>query len=105
MWQKAIWHTINDYTVYSHIATSTLLVSGSADNTAKIWDVSNGKCLKSWEFNTAVRRVQFSEDDKMVLIVTEPRMGFPATLQIFNVENGLTESSKELLVFRQVNGL
>ncbi|GJJ70257.1 translation initiation factor 3 subunit I [Entomortierella parvispora] len=82
-------------------STSTLLVSGSADNTAKIWDVSNGKCLKSWEFNTAVRRVQFSEDDKMVLIVTEPRMGFPATLQIFNVENGLTEpiSSEPLYNF------
>ncbi|KAG9319466.1 hypothetical protein KVV02_007029 [Mortierella alpina] len=80
--------------------TTTLLVSGSADNTAKLWDVSNGKCLKSWEFNTAVRRVQFSEDDKMILLVTEPRMGFPATLQIFNVENGATEtvSSEPLTV-------
>lgn len=68
------------------------MVSGSADNTAKLWDVSNGKCLKSWEFNTAVRCVQFSEDDKLVLIVTEPRMGYPATLQIFSVENGTTET-------------
>lgn len=45
----------------------------------------------SWEFNTAVRRVQFSEDDKKILLITEPRMGFPATLQIFSIENGLTE--------------
>ncbi|KAG0289289.1 translation initiation factor eIF3 subunit [Linnemannia gamsii] len=72
-------------------SSSTLLISGSADNTAKLWDVSNGKCLKSWEFNTAVRCVQFSEDDKLVLLVTEPRMGFPATLQIFNVENVSSE--------------
>ncbi|KAG0308938.1 translation initiation factor eIF3 subunit [Dissophora globulifera] len=82
-------------------STSTLLVSGSADNTAKLWDVSNGKCLKSWEFNTAVRCVKFSEDNKRVLLVTEPRMGYPATLQIFHVENGLTESvsSEPLAVF------
>ncbi|KAF9976471.1 translation initiation factor eIF3 subunit [Actinomortierella ambigua] len=69
--------------------TSTLLASGSADNTAKLWDVSNGKCVKSWEFKTAVRRVAFSEDDKYLLIITEPRMGFPATVQIFNVEAGV----------------
>ncbi|KAG0246826.1 translation initiation factor eIF3 subunit [Mortierella sp. GBA43] len=68
-------------------STTTLVASGSADNTAKLWDVSNGKCLKSWEFNTAVRRVQFSENDKKILLVTEPRMGFPATLQIFDVDN------------------
>ncbi|KAK3813152.1 MAG: WD40-repeat-containing domain protein [Benniella sp.] len=68
-------------------STTTFLVSGSADNKAKLWDVSNGTCLKSWEFNTAVRAIQFSEDDKKILVVTEPRMGFPATVQIFDVEN------------------
>ncbi|KAF9358299.1 translation initiation factor eIF3 subunit [Mortierella sp. NVP85] len=68
-------------------STTTFLVSGSADNKAKLWDVSNGTCLKSWEFNTAVRAIQFSEDDKKILVITEPRMGFPATVQIFDVEN------------------
>lgn len=63
------------------------MISGSADNTAKLWDVSNGTCLKTWEFKTAVRRVQFSENDKKILLVTEPRMGFPATLQIFDAED------------------
>ncbi|KAF9956578.1 translation initiation factor eIF3 subunit [Modicella reniformis] len=82
-------------------STTTLLITGSADNTARLWDVSNGKCLTSWEFNTAVRRVQFSEDDKKVLLVTEPRMGFPATLQIFDIQNGLTEpvSPEPLAIF------
>ena len=74
------------------------MISGSADNTAKLWDVSNGKCLKSWEFNTAVRRVQFSEDNKKVLLITEPRMGFPATLQIFDIENGLNEHGTFVLL-------
>lgn len=69
------------------VATTTYLVSGSADNKAKLWDVSNGTCLKSWEFNTAVRAIKFSEDDKKILVITEPRMGFPGTVQIFDVDN------------------
>ena len=39
------------------IAQSRYMVSGAADNTMKLWDVSTGKCLKTWEFLTAVKRV------------------------------------------------
>ena len=33
------------------------MVSGGADNTMKLWEISSGKLLKSWEFLTAVKRV------------------------------------------------
>lgn len=71
------------------IATTTLLVTGSADNTAKLWDVQTGKCLKTWEFKTAVKRVEFSEDDTMVLCVTEQRMGFAGSITVLPVNQDI----------------
>ncbi|KAI8341995.1 WD40-repeat-containing domain protein [Chlamydoabsidia padenii] len=66
-------------------SSSTMVVTGSADNTAKLWEVQTGRCLKSWEFKTAVKRVEFSEDDTMVLCVTEERMGYAGTITVLPV--------------------
>ncbi|KAI8079748.1 WD40-repeat-containing domain protein [Halteromyces radiatus] len=66
-------------------STSTMVVTGSADNTAKLWEVQTGRCLKSWEFKTAVKRVEFSEDDTMILCVTEERMGYAGTITVLPV--------------------
>jgi len=66
--------------------TSTLLVSGAADNTVKLWEVKTGNCLKTWEFNTAVKRVEFAEDGSMVLAVTEQRMGFLGTIEVIDIK-------------------
>ncbi|KAL1920775.1 uncharacterized protein VTP21DRAFT_11410 [Calcarisporiella thermophila] len=66
-------------------SNSTLLVTGSADNSAKLWEVRTGKCLKTWEFPTAVKRVEFSEGDDMILLVTERRMGHPGGIVVLQV--------------------
>lgn len=68
-------------------ATSTFLVTGSADNQLRLWRVSTGECLKVWEIPTAIKRVQFSEDDTRVLAVTEQRMGFTGTIRIFDISS------------------
>ncbi|BFZ54704.1 translation initiation factor eIF3 subunit [Savitreella phatthalungensis] len=65
---------------------STLLASGSADNTIKLWNVETGVCLKTWEFPTAVKRVAFSEDDSLLLGVTEKRMGYPGSVVVFPID-------------------
>jgi translation initiation factor 3 subunit I len=65
--------------------TSTLIASGAADNTVRLWDIRSGKCLKVWEFNTAVKRVEFNEDGSQLLAVTEKRMGFLGTIVVMNV--------------------
>jgi WD40 repeat protein len=65
------------------IATSTLLVTGSADNNMKLWKVEDGTCLHTWEFRTAVKRVEFSEDGSMLLAVTEQRMGYSGSVVVF----------------------
>jgi translation initiation factor 3 subunit I len=61
------------------------MVSGSADNTLKLWSVSTGKCLYTWEFPTAVKRVAFSDDDEQVVCITEQRMGYQGAIRVFNI--------------------
>lgn len=65
--------------------TSTLLATGAADNTIKIWNVQTGKSLKTWDFPTAVKRVEFSEDGTLLLAVTEQRMGHLGTVVVFPI--------------------
>lgn len=71
--------------------TSETLVTGSADNTVKVWDVQYGKEKMSVETKTAVRAVAFAESegnsacDKTILYVTDARMGFPAMLVIYSI--------------------
>ncbi|EPY53170.1 translation initiation factor eIF3i [Schizosaccharomyces cryophilus OY26] len=64
---------------------SALMVSGAADNTMRLWDVKTGKQLFKWEFPTAVKRVEFNEDDSRILAVTEQRMGFSGTVTVVRV--------------------
>ena len=65
--------------------TSTVIASGAADNTVRLWNIQSGKCLKVWDFNTAVKRVEFSENGSQLLAVTEQRMGFLGTIVVLNV--------------------
>ena len=66
--------------------TTTLLASGAADNTVRLWDIRTGKCVKVFELNTAVKRVEFSEDGTQLLAVTEKRMGYLGTIVVFNIK-------------------
>lgn len=66
--------------------TSTVIASGAADNTVRLWDIRSGKCLKTWNFDTAVKRVEFNEDGSKLLAVTEQRMGFLGTIVVLDIE-------------------
>jgi translation initiation factor 3 subunit I len=66
--------------------TSTIIASGAADNTVRLWDIRSGKCLKVWDFNTAVKRVEFNEDGSQLLAVTEKRMGFLGTIVVLDIK-------------------
>ena len=66
--------------------STTLLATGAADNTVRLWDIRTGKCIKVWDFNTAVKRVEFSEDGTQLLAVTEKRMGFLGTIVVLDIK-------------------
>jgi WD40 repeat protein len=70
------------------------MVSGSADNTLRLWAVATGKCLFTWEFPTAVKRVTFSDDDKQIVCITEQRMGYQSTIRVFNINRKDDEATK-----------
>ncbi|CAG7846299.1 Eukaryotic translation initiation factor 3 subunit I {ECO:0000255/HAMAP-Rule:MF_03008} Short=eIF3i {ECO:0000255/HAMAP-Rule:MF_03008}; AltName: Full=Eukaryotic translation initiation factor 3 39 kDa subunit homolog {ECO:0000255/HAMAP-Rule:MF_03008}; Short=eIF-3 39 kDa subunit homolog {ECO:0000255/HAMAP-Rule:MF_03008} [Serendipita indica DSM 11827] len=78
---------------------SRFLVSGSADNMMKLWEVKTGKCLFTWEFPTAIKRVAFSDDDSLIACITEQRMGHQGAVRVFPVNrNGTgTEQTQEPL--------
>lgn len=65
--------------------TSTMIASGAADNTIRLWEVKTGRCLKVWEFPTAVKRVEFSEDGTKLLGVTEKRMGYLSNIVVLEI--------------------
>lgn len=65
--------------------TSTIAASGSADNTIRLWEVKTGRCIKTWEFPTAVKRVEFNEDATKLLGVTEKRMGYLSNIIVYDV--------------------
>ncbi|KAI9470274.1 translation initiation factor eIF3 subunit [Coemansia sp. RSA 989] len=78
--------------------TTTLVITGAADNTARLWHAETGKQLHVWEFKTAVKRVEFSHDDRYVLLVTEERMGHKGTIQVFEIDSSRPEQSNEPVV-------
>ena len=79
--------------------TSTMIASGAADNTVRLWDIKTGKCLMVWDFDTAVKRVEFNEDGSQLLAVTEQRMGFLGTIVVLNINLDVNaeQSSEKVL--------
>ncbi|KAF2841789.1 translation initiation factor 3, subunit I [Patellaria atrata CBS 101060] len=65
--------------------STTLLASGGADNTIRLWEVKTGRLLKTWDFPTAIKRVEFSPDGRRLLGVTEKRMGYLGTIVVFDI--------------------
>ncbi|KAI3335582.1 hypothetical protein F4824DRAFT_500809 [Ustulina deusta] len=44
-----------------------MIASGSADNTMRLWEIKTSRLLKTWNFPTAVKRVEFSPDGRQLL--------------------------------------
>lgn len=66
--------------------TSTIIASGSADNTIRLWNIKTAKCLKVLDFNSAVKRVEFSEDGSKLLAVTAKQMGFFSKIEVIKIK-------------------
>lgn len=81
---------------------STHLITASADQTAKLWDVKNGREIYSFSFNSPARGVEFSIGDKLAVITTDPFMGLPSTIQVKRIARDPAEQIGESVL--QITG-
>ena len=51
----------------------------------RLWEVKTGKLLKTWEYGTAIKRCEFSEDGRQLLGVTEKRQGQLSTIVVYEI--------------------
>lgn len=65
---------------------STLLATGGADNTMRLWDVQTGELLKTWDFGSSIKRCEFSPDGRQLLGVTEKRAGHVSSIVVFDID-------------------
>lgn len=72
---------------------STRLITGSADQTAKLWDVKTGTQLFSFNFKSPARAVDFSVGDKLAVITTDPFMGEPSAIHVKSIAGDLSDQS------------
>ena len=60
------------------------MLTGSADNQCKLWDVQTGQCLHTWKHTGPVRDVRFALGDKMFLTVLDNIMGNLPTIFVWD---------------------
>jgi translation initiation factor 3 subunit I len=70
---------------------SNQIFTGSADNSCRLWNVSNGKCIYKWDTKTAVRVVGIAMGDHLGFYITDATMGYLSKIHIIS----LTDHSQD----------
>lgn len=81
------------------VGDSRRLITGSADQTVKLWDVQSGTQLYSFNFDSPARAVEFSIGDKLAVITTDPFMGQTSTIQVKRIARDPNERMNFLSIF------
>jgi len=66
---------------------STKVVTGSGDNTIRLWDTETGKEINKLNTPTGVRIVNFSYSGKMLFYTTDQAMKFNASLHVIDLNS------------------
>ncbi|XP_074587438.1 eukaryotic translation initiation factor 3 subunit I-like [Curcuma longa] len=74
---------------------SMRLITASADQTVKLWNVQDGVQLYSFNFDSPAKSVDFSVGDKLVVVTTDPFMGLPSTIQVKRIARDPNEQTTE----------
>ncbi|KAJ3104487.1 Eukaryotic translation initiation factor 3 subunit I [Phlyctochytrium bullatum] len=83
---------------------SRYLLTGSADNTLKMWEVETGRNVFTWKTKSAVRAVAYALGDEMALFVTDKTMGQQCTIHIVGIEPDPEDQTQELMMSIPVEG-
>ena len=73
------------------------LLTASADNTCKIWDVMSGECLKTIEHECPRRNVSISTGGKMFSNAVYPHKGVPSHLKIYKLADDMHDQTEEVI--------
>lgn len=69
--------------------SSTLLATAGFDLHTKLWEVETGDELADIEHLAPARATSFSHDDKILMCVTDKKMGQDGTIHLFNLPESL----------------
>ncbi|XP_015893995.1 eukaryotic translation initiation factor 3 subunit I [Ziziphus jujuba] len=84
---------------------SMRLITGSADQTAKLWNVQTGQQLFSFNFDSPARAVDLAVGDKLVVITTDPFMELPSAIHVKRIARDPEDQTGEsVLVLKGPQG-
>jgi translation initiation factor 3 subunit I len=75
--------------------TSTRLLTGSADRSAKLWDLEKGTELFNWSFKAGIRSVSFAHGERMFTAVQDQTFSSQPSIFIFNLADDLKDQTDE----------
>ncbi|XVE59113.1 hypothetical protein DITRI_Ditri05aG0019200 [Diplodiscus trichospermus] len=84
---------------------SMRLITGSADQTVKLWNVQTGAQLYTFNFGSPARSVDFAVGDKLAVITTDPFMDLTSAIHVKRIARDPTEQTEEsVLVIKGPQG-
>jgi WD40 repeat protein len=75
---------------------STLLLTGSADTTARLWDVQTGRSLFTFGHKAPVRSVGFADGDRQFLSVGDKSLGQDPMIFVWNLAANIQDRTCHL---------
>ena len=76
---------------------SSVLLSGSGDSTARMWDMSSGSELFKFQFNEPTRAVKFNVGERMAALSTDPFMENVSAIRLVNIAENIEDQSAEVV--------
>jgi len=86
--EGAVWDCDIDF-------SSTKLLTGSADTTARLWDVETGKQLFEFKHKSGVRSVRFAHGERMCLTVQDNTFSTTPSIFIHNLQDEISEQTDD----------
>jgi CRP-like cAMP-binding protein len=74
-----------------------VLLTGSGDATARLWDMTSGEELFRWRFNEPTRAVKFSVGERMAALSTDPFMNSVSTIRLVNIAEHAEDQTDEVV--------
>lgn len=102
-----VWYSINGERLGSFVGhggavwcidvnwDSTHVLTGSADNTARIWDLQTGKGINEFTTKSAVRTCGYSYGGNLVAFSTDKAMGQPCEMSIYDIRDDYQMKNEE----------